>query len=113
MNAPVLPRLLRRPYHRLPTPEPMTSADPASAALGRNNWLFAVGLESAENTAVAYTRVQTAKLHGADPEAYLAWAMERVAGGRKDPAVYAKHKPAGYQDEGTGRMSGATTFGAS
>lgn len=67
-------------------------------ALGRNNWLFAVGHESAENTAVAYTLVQTAKLHGVDPEAYLAWALERVAGGRKDPAVYAKLTPAGYQE---------------
>ncbi len=48
-------------------------------ALGRSNWLFAVGHEAAEHTAVAYTLVQTAKLHGLDVQAYLTWALERVA----------------------------------
>lgn len=66
-------------------------------ALGRANWLFAVGHESAEHTAVAYTLVQTAKLHGLDVQAYLAWALERVAA-CDGPEDYARLTPMAYQE---------------
>jgi hypothetical protein len=48
-------------------------------ALGRNNWLFAGSHQAGRHTAVAYTLVQTARLHGVDVLAYLQWALERVA----------------------------------
>ena len=67
-------------------------------ALGRANWLFAVGHESAEHTAVAYTLVQTAKLHGLDVLAYLTWALERVAACEGRPEAYAALTPMAYQE---------------
>ena len=67
-------------------------------ALGRANWLFAVGHESAENTAVAYTLVQTAKLHGLNVEAYLTWALERVAACEAQPEGYAALTPMAYEE---------------
>ena len=67
-------------------------------ALGRTNWLFAVGHESAEHTAVAYTLVQTAKLHGLDVLAYLTWALERVAACEGSPEAYAALTPMAYQE---------------
>lgn len=66
-------------------------------ALGRSNWLFAGGHESAENTAVAYTLVQTAKLHGLDVQAYLTWALERVASCDR-PEDYAALTPMAYEE---------------
>ena len=67
-------------------------------AVGRSNWLFAGTHEAAENAAVAYTLVNTAKLHGLDPRAYLTWALERVAAGRKDRTLYARLTPMAYQE---------------
>lgn len=67
-------------------------------AVGRSNWLFAGSHEAAENAAVAYTLVNTAKLHGLDPRAYLTWALERVAGGRTDRSLYARLTPMAYQE---------------
>jgi transposase len=58
-------------------------------ALARANWLFAVGHESAGNTAVVYTVVQTAKLQGLNVEAYLTWALERDAACAARPQGYA------------------------
>ncbi len=69
-----------------------------SQALGRANWLFAVGHEAAENTAVAYTLVQTAKLHGLDVLAYLTWALERVAACRDQPEAYVALTPMAYEE---------------
>jgi transposase len=68
-----------------------------ATALGRSNWLFANGHESAENTAVAYTLVQTAKLHGLDVQAYLTWALERVAACER-PDDYAALTPMAYEE---------------
>ncbi len=66
-------------------------------ALGRANWLFAGSHESAENTAVAYTLVQTAKLNGLDVLAYLTWALERVAA-CTSPEDYAALTPMAYEE---------------
>ena len=67
-------------------------------ALGRANWLFAVGHESAENTAGAYTVVQTAKLHGLNAEAYLTRALERDAACAARPQGYAALTPMVYEE---------------
>ena len=67
-------------------------------AVGRKNWLHAGSHEAAECAAVAYTLIQTAKLHGLDVRAYLTWALERVAAGRTDPSVYATLTPMAYQE---------------
>jgi transposase len=45
-------------------------------ALGRNNWTFA----GSERAALMYTLIETAKLNGLDPEAYLRRIISRVAG---------------------------------
>ena len=40
-------------------------------ALGRKNWMFAGADSGGERAAVMYTIIETAKLNGLDPEAYL------------------------------------------
>lgn len=67
-------------------------------AVGRANWLYAGNHEAAEGAAVAYTLIQTAKLHGLDVRAYLTWALERVAAGRKDPSIYTTLTPMAYEE---------------
>lgn len=67
-------------------------------AVGRSNWLYAGNHQAAECAAVAYTLVQTAKLHGLAVRAYLTWALERVAAGRKDPKIYAALTPMAYEE---------------
>jgi hypothetical protein len=50
-------------------------------ALGRKNYLFAgAGADAGgERAAVLYTIIETAKLNGLDPEAYLADILARIA----------------------------------
>lgn len=67
-------------------------------ALGRNNWLFAGSHQAGHHTAVAYTLVQTARLHGLDVLAYLTWVLERTASCRDGGALYAALTPAAYQE---------------
>lgn len=40
-------------------------------AIGRNNWLFAGSLRAGQRAAAAMSLIQTAKLNGHDPHAYL------------------------------------------
>lgn len=48
-------------------------------AIGRKNWLF-IGAESAgDRAAIMYTIIETAKLNGLDPEAYLRDIIARIA----------------------------------
>ncbi len=49
-------------------------------ALGRKNWLFAGSDTGGERAAAMYTLVETAKLNGLDPEAYLRDVLGRIAG---------------------------------
>lgn len=49
-------------------------------ALGRRNWTFAGSDAGGERAAVFYSLIETAKLHGLDPEAYLTYVLERIAG---------------------------------
>ncbi|MHB8392456.1 MAG: IS66 family transposase [Acidobacteriaceae bacterium] len=48
-------------------------------ALGRKNWLFAGSDNGGERAAVIYTLIETAKLNGLDPEAYLRDIISRIA----------------------------------
>ena len=47
--------------------------------LGRKNWLFAGSDAGGERAATIYSLIETAKLHGLDPEDYLRQVLERIA----------------------------------
>jgi transposase len=47
-------------------------------ALGRNNWLFAGSDRAGRRAAVIMSLIQTARLHGLDPYAYLRDVLERL-----------------------------------
>lgn len=47
-------------------------------AIGRRNWLFAGSNAGGETLADAMTLIETAKLSGLDPEAYLADVLARI-----------------------------------
>jgi len=46
--------------------------------LGRNNWLFAGSDRAGRRAAVVMSLIQTARLHGLDPYAYLRDVLERL-----------------------------------
>lgn len=48
-------------------------------ALGRKNYLFAGSDAGGERAAAAYTLIETAKLNGLDPQAYLSTVLSRIA----------------------------------
>lgn len=48
-------------------------------ALGRKNYLFAGSHNGGERAAILYTLIETAKLNGLDPEAWLADVIDRIA----------------------------------
>ena len=48
-------------------------------AIGRKNWLFAGSDTGGERAAVMYTIIETAKLNGLNPEAYLRGIIARIA----------------------------------
>jgi transposase len=48
-------------------------------AVGRKNYLFAGSDRGAERAASLYTLIETAKLNGLDPEAYLRDVLTRIA----------------------------------
>lgn len=47
-------------------------------ALGRSNWLFAGSLRSGQRAANVMTLIQSAKINGIDPQAYLSDVLERL-----------------------------------
>lgn len=47
-------------------------------ALGRKNYLFMGSVGGGKAAAIAYTLIETAKMNGVDPEAWLTWALERL-----------------------------------
>ena len=47
-------------------------------ALGRKNWLFAGSLRASQRAAVAVLLIESVKLHGQDPYAYLKDMMEKL-----------------------------------
>jgi len=48
-------------------------------AVGRKNWTFAGSDRGGERAAAIYTLVETAKLNGVDPQAWLADVLARIA----------------------------------
>lgn len=48
-------------------------------ALGRKNFLFYGSDKGGERAAAAYTLLETAKLNGINPQAYLTWVFETIA----------------------------------
>ena len=48
-------------------------------AIGRRNWTFAGSNAGGERAAAMYSLIETAKLHGLDPEGYLRHVLERIA----------------------------------
>ena len=48
-------------------------------ALGRKNWLFAGSDAGGKRAAAIYSLIQTAKLNGIDPEAYLRQILGCIA----------------------------------
>src|SRR5437868_5934182 len=50
-------------------------------ALGRRNWLFAGSHSGGERAAAMYSILQTAKLNGVNPEAYLTDTLSKIAAG--------------------------------
>lgn len=50
-------------------------------AIGRKNWLFAGSRAGRERAAALYTVIETAKLNGLEPQAYIADVIEKIAQG--------------------------------
>ena len=50
-----------------------------SLSLGRKNWMFAGSDAGGQRAACIYTIVETAKMHGLNPHAYLADILGRIA----------------------------------
>ena len=48
-------------------------------ALGRKNYLFVGSEGGGKAAAVAYTVIETAKLNGVDPQAWLTWVLDRIS----------------------------------
>lgn len=48
-------------------------------AVGRRNYLFAGADSGGERAAAMYTLIGSARLNGLEPEAYLAYVLERIA----------------------------------
>ncbi len=48
-------------------------------ALGKKNWLFAGNDEGGKRAANLYSLLGTAKLHGLNPQTYLAHVLTRIA----------------------------------
>ena len=67
-------------------------------AVGRSNWIYAGNERAAENLAVGYTLVQTAKAEGVDALSYLVWALERVVQCGEDVQLAARLTPGAYKE---------------
>ena len=48
-------------------------------ALGRKNYLFMGSAAGGKAAAIAYTLIETAKMNGVDPQAWLADVLDRIA----------------------------------
>jgi len=56
-------------------------------ALGRNNWLFAGSLRSGQRAAAVMSLIQSAKLNGHDPYAYLKDVLARLPTQKNSPST--------------------------
>ncbi len=50
-------------------------------AIGRKNWLFAGSIAGGERAGAIYSVIETAKLNGLEPQAYIADVIEKIASG--------------------------------
>lgn len=74
------PALLRYTEHGfLPIDNNAAERALRCVAVGRKNWEFAGSDDGGRRAAIFYTIVATCKLHGVDPEAYIADVLDRVA----------------------------------
>lgn len=48
-------------------------------AIGRKNWMFAGSEGGGKAMAIAFTLIETAKMNGIDPQAWLTWVLGRIA----------------------------------
>ena len=48
-------------------------------AIGRKNWLFVGSERGGRSAAIVYTLIETAKLNGVDPQAWLTDVLGRIA----------------------------------
>ena len=66
------------------------------ATLGCKNWLFMGSKAGGKSVAIAYMLIETAKMNEVNPEAWLAWVLERI----QDYPVNRMHDllPWAYQD---------------
>ena len=48
-------------------------------AIGRKNWMFAGSERGGKAMAIAFTLIETAKLNGVDPQAWLTDVLSRIA----------------------------------
>ena len=51
-------------------------------AIGRKNWLFAGSLAGGERAAALYSVIETAKMNGLEPQAYIADVIAKIAADR-------------------------------
>ena len=66
------------------------------ATLGCKNWLFMGSKAGGKSVAIAYTLIETAKMNEVNPEAWLAWVLERI---QDHPVNHiAELRPWAYQD---------------
>ena len=47
--------------------------------IGRKNWMFAGAERGGKAMAIAFTLIETAKLNGVDPQAWLTWVPGCIA----------------------------------
>lgn len=92
-----LTRFLRDP--NLPLDNNFAERNLRAEAVGRANWIYAGNAQAAENLAVGYTLVQTAKAEGVDVLDYLTWALERAWRCGDDLDRAARLTPAAYKEE--------------
>jgi transposase len=50
-------------------------------AIGRRNWLFAGSMADGERAAAIYSIIETCKLDGVEPFAYISGVMQKIAEG--------------------------------
>jgi transposase len=76
-------------------------------ALARKNALFAGSASAAEHWAIALTLIQTAKLNGLDPLAYLTDVLERIVSGRTKQHELEQLLPWNWQPTSAAPLSAA------
>ena len=77
MNPPALTRFLEN--GRICLSNNAAERALRGVAVGRRNWTFAGSDRGGQRAAAVYTLIETAKLNGVDPQAWLADVLARIA----------------------------------